>query len=163
MKDGVVYKNELKGMSYWRNTNSKFQQLNKLENRRKDNRWLELLDFDIFGLFGILGFDNLEFINCYMNASYSQLLQTFHQWCITGILIVLYQKNTSMKLAGALIKSGLTVAGAGIFLFFKKLFKKKKKPKTTTAKAVKSKQTKSVRKRVAKPRQKKTAVPTMMV
>ena len=68
-----------------------------------------------------------------------------------------------MTLAGSLIKSGLTVAGAGLFLFIRKLFKKKKKPKTTTAKAVKSKITKAVKKRVAKPRQKKAAVPVMMV
>ena len=68
-----------------------------------------------------------------------------------------------MNLAGSLIKSGLTVAGAGIFLFFRKLFKKKKKTKTTTAKPDKDKQTKSIKKRVAKPRQKKAAIPTMMV
>lgn len=66
-----------------------------------------------------------------------------------------------MKLAGSLIKSGLTVAGAGIFLFIRKLFKRKKKTKTT--KAEKTKQTKAINKRVAKPRQKKTAIPTMMV
>lgn len=68
-----------------------------------------------------------------------------------------------MNLAGSLIKSGLTVAGAGIFLFFRKLFKRKKKIKTTTAKAVKAKQTKAIKKRVTKPRQKKMEVPTMMV
>ena len=68
-----------------------------------------------------------------------------------------------MNLAGALIKSGLTVAGAGIFLFFRKLLKKKKKTKPTTAKPNKAKQTKLIKKRVAKPRQKKAAIPTMMV
>jgi hypothetical protein len=72
-----------------------------------------------------------------------------------------------MKLAGSLIKSGLTVAGAGIFLAFRKLFKKKKKTKTTTAKlkAVKPKKAKTAKKRVVKPRQKKipVPVPTMMV
>jgi hypothetical protein len=68
-----------------------------------------------------------------------------------------------MNLAGSLIKSGLTVAGAGIFLFFRKLFKKKKKIKTTPAKAERAKQTKAIKKRVAKPGQKKTAVPAMMV
>lgn len=68
-----------------------------------------------------------------------------------------------MNLSGALIKSGLTVAGAGIFLLFRKLFKKKKKTKTTTAKPGKAKQTRSIKKRVAKPRQKKAAIPTMMV
>lgn len=68
-----------------------------------------------------------------------------------------------MNLAGSLIKSGLTVAGAGLFLFFRKLFKKKKKTKTTVAKADKPKQTKVVKKRVAKPRQKKAPVPAMMM
>ena len=69
--------------------------------------------------------------------------------------IVLYTKNTSMKLAGSLIKSGLTVAGAGIFLFLRKLFKKKKKTRITTAKEEKPVRLKTTKKKTAKPRQRK--------
>ena len=43
------------------------------------------------------------------------------------MLIVLYIKNTTMKFAGWLIKSGLTVAGAGIYLLVRRFFRKVKK------------------------------------
>jgi hypothetical protein len=60
-----------------------------------------------------------------------------------------------MKLPGMLLKAGLASAGAGIYLYFKKLFKNEKQTKKGPAKNLK--QTKTVKKRIAKPRQKRTA------
>jgi len=83
----------------------------------------------------------------------------FHQQCITGILIVLAMENTSMKLAAILFKSGLAVAGAGIYLFFRRLVKKAKKTEKEIEKKVKTKGAaikKAVTKKpTAKARQKK--------
>src|SRR5215203_2833513 len=73
---------------------------------------------------------------------------------ITGILIVLYTENTSMKLPGMLLKTGLTTALTGAYLYFKKLFKRKKKTKKQPAKNLH--QTKAVRKTPLKPRQKRS-------
>ena len=72
----------------------------------------------------------------------------FHQQYITGILIVLGVKNTSMNLAGTLFKSGLAVAGAGIYLFFRRMLKKAKKTEEKIEKTIKSKK-KAVSKAVA--------------
>ena len=68
-----------------------------------------------------------------------------------------------MTLAGALVKSGLAVAGAGIYLFFRRLLKKAKKVEKKIEEKVKTKKKAVAKKSTSKPRQKKTAVPTMMV
>lgn len=60
-----------------------------------------------------------------------------------------------MKLPAMLLKAGLAGAGAGIFLYFKKRFGSNKKTKKVPAKNLK--QTKTVKKRIAKPRQKRSA------
>jgi hypothetical protein len=59
-----------------------------------------------------------------------------------------------MKLPGMLLKAGLASASAGIYLYFKKLFKNKKQTKKGPAKNLK--QTKAVKKTLAKPRQKRS-------
>jgi len=59
-----------------------------------------------------------------------------------------------MKLPGMLLKAGLASAGAGIYLYFKKLFKVDKKTKKGPAKNLK--QTKALKKPISKPRQKRT-------
>jgi hypothetical protein len=59
-----------------------------------------------------------------------------------------------MKLPAMLLKAGLASAGAGIYLYFKKLFKRKKKTKKEPAKNLK--QTKAVKKITSKPRQKRS-------
>ena len=61
-----------------------------------------------------------------------------------------------MKLPAMLLKAGLASAGAGIYLYFNKLFKSKKQTKKEPAKNLK--QTKAVKKTTAKPRQKKSPV-----
>jgi hypothetical protein len=60
-----------------------------------------------------------------------------------------------MKLAGTLFKSGLAVAGAGIYLFFRRLFKKAKNTEKTIEKKVKAKTTAAAKKSTTKARQKK--------
>lgn len=60
-----------------------------------------------------------------------------------------------MKLSAILLKAGLASAGAGIYLYFKKLVKSKKKTKKEPAKNLK--QTKAVKKPAIKPRKKRTA------
>ena len=71
-----------------------------------------------------------------------------------------------MKLAGILVKSGLAVAGAGVYLFFKRLVKKAKKTEEKIEKKIdkKIKTTKAtVRKKAnAKPRQKRTTLPPVV-
>ena len=63
-----------------------------------------------------------------------------------------------MKLATMLFKAGLASAGAGIYLYFKKLFKSKKK--STKGPAKNLTQTKAVKKTIAKPRKKRAvAIP----
>ena len=63
-----------------------------------------------------------------------------------------------MKLATMLFKAGLASAGAGIYLYFKKLFKSKKN--TTKEPAKNLKQTIAVKKTIAKPRKKRSvAIP----
>jgi len=61
-----------------------------------------------------------------------------------------------MKLPAMLLKAGLASAGAGIYLYFKKLFKRKKKTKKEPAKNLK--QVKAVKRPSVKPRQKKSPV-----
>ena len=60
-----------------------------------------------------------------------------------------------MRLPAMLLKAGLASAGAGIYLYVKKLFKNKKQTSKSPAKNLK--QTKAVKKRIAKPRQKRSA------
>jgi len=60
-----------------------------------------------------------------------------------------------MKLPAMLLKAGLASAGAGIYLYLKKLFKNEKQTKKGPAKNLK--QTKAVKKRIVKPRQKRSA------
>ena len=63
-----------------------------------------------------------------------------------------------MKLPAMLLKAGLASAGAGIYLYFKKLFKDKKHTKKEPAKNLN--QTKAVKKTIAKPRKKRSvAIP----
>jgi len=63
-----------------------------------------------------------------------------------------------MKLPTMLLKAGLASAGAGIYLYFKKLFKDKKPTKKGPAKNLK--QTKAVKPTIAKPRKKRSvAIP----
>lgn len=59
-----------------------------------------------------------------------------------------------MKLPALLLKAGLASAGAGIYLYVKKLFKSNKKTKKSPAKNLK--QSKPAKKRITKPRQKKS-------
>ena len=61
-----------------------------------------------------------------------------------------------MKLPAMLLKAGLASAGAGIYLYAKKLFKVKKKTKKEPAKNLK--QTKASKKPAIKPRKKRSAV-----
>ena len=67
-----------------------------------------------------------------------------------------------MKLPGMLLRAGLASAGAGIYLYVRKLFKVEKKTKKEPAKNLKQnkslKQTKRVKKTTTKPRQKKSPV-----
>ena len=63
-----------------------------------------------------------------------------------------------MKLPAMLLKAGLASAGAGIYLYFKKLFKNEKQTKKGPAKNLK--QTKAAKKSTAKPRQKRSPVIT---
>lgn len=60
-----------------------------------------------------------------------------------------------MKLPAMLLKAGLASAGAGIYLYVKKLFRSNKKTKKGPAKNLK--QNKTVKKRITKPRQKRSA------
>jgi len=59
-----------------------------------------------------------------------------------------------MKLPTMLLKAGLASAGAGIYLYFRKLFKTDKKTKKGSAKNLK--QTRTTKKKIVKPRQKKS-------
>ena len=59
-----------------------------------------------------------------------------------------------MKLPAMLLKAGLASAGAGIYLYVKKLFKSNKKTKKGLAKNLS--QTKAVKKTSVKPRQKRS-------
>ena len=59
-----------------------------------------------------------------------------------------------MKLPAMLLKAGLASAGAGIYLYFKKLFENEKKTKKDPAKNLKK--VKAVKKPIAKPRQKRS-------
>ena len=60
-----------------------------------------------------------------------------------------------MKLPAMLLNAGLASACAGIYLYVKKLFRSNKKTKKVPAKNLK--QSKTVKKRIAKPRQKRSA------
>jgi len=60
-----------------------------------------------------------------------------------------------MKLPAMLLKAGLASAGAGIYLYVKKLFKNEKQTRKEPAKNLNQK--KAVKKRIARPRQKRTA------
>ena len=59
-----------------------------------------------------------------------------------------------MKLPGFLMKMGMAVSTAGAYLFFARMFKKKK-PKKPTVKNTKAKQVKPIKKTSTNPRQKK--------
>jgi len=59
-----------------------------------------------------------------------------------------------MKIPAMLLKAGLASAGAGVYLYVKKLLKDKKETKKGPAKNLK--QTKAVKKTSAKPRQKRS-------
>ena len=61
-----------------------------------------------------------------------------------------------MKLPAMLLRAGLASAGAGIYLYFKKLFKNKKQTKKEPAKNLKK--IKAVKKPITKPRQKRSPV-----
>lgn len=63
-----------------------------------------------------------------------------------------------MKLSGLLMKMGIAVSTAGAYLFFARMFKKKK-PKKPTVKNTKTKQVKATKKPAAKPRQRKVQIP----
>ena len=71
------------------------------------------------------------------------------------MLIVFIDKKYAMKLPAMLLKAGLASASAGIYLYVKKLFRSKKKIKKGPAKNLK--QNKTLKKRIAKPRQKRSA------
>jgi hypothetical protein len=80
------------------------------------------------------------------------------------MLIVFVSKNTSMKLAGTLVKSGLAVAGAGVYMFFRRLVKNAKKTEEKNEEKIKTKNKAVAKKPIAKkttakPRQKRTTVP----
>lgn len=60
-----------------------------------------------------------------------------------------------MKLPAVLLKAGLASAGAGIYLYVRKLFRDNKETKKGRAKNLK--QNKTGKKRIAKPRQKRSA------
>ncbi|HKC37722.1 MAG TPA: hypothetical protein VKB95_16715 [Chitinophagaceae bacterium] len=60
-----------------------------------------------------------------------------------------------MKLPAMLLKAGLASAGAGIYLYFKKFFKRKKKTKKETATNIT--QTRVAKKPVIKSRKKRSA------
>ena len=59
-----------------------------------------------------------------------------------------------MKLPAMLLKAGLASAGAGIYLYFKKLFKNEKQTKKGPAKNLK--QAKAAKKPAIKPRKKRS-------
>ena len=80
------------------------------------------------------------------------------------MLIVLYQKNTFMKLASMLLKAGVATAGTGIYLLFRRFFRKVKKTTNDAAEKVETKIVKAKKKASAKPRQarvKKVGVPAI--
>lgn len=60
-----------------------------------------------------------------------------------------------MKLAGTLVKSGLAVAGAGVYMFFRRLLKKAKKTEEKIEEKIQTKKKAVAKKSTAKPRQKK--------
>lgn len=59
-----------------------------------------------------------------------------------------------MKLASMLLKAGVATAGAGIYLVFRRLFRKVKKTTNDTAEKIETKIVKA-KKKVTKPRPKK--------
>ena len=64
-----------------------------------------------------------------------------------------------MKLSGLLMKMGIAVSTAGAYLFFARMFKKKKPKKPTTVKSTKTKQVRATKKPAAKPRPRKVQAP----
>lgn len=60
-----------------------------------------------------------------------------------------------MKLPAMLLNAGIASAGAGIYLYVKNLFRSNKKTRKVAAKNLK--QNKTVKKGIAKPRQKRSA------
>ena len=63
-----------------------------------------------------------------------------------------------MKLPAMLLKAGIASAGAGIYLYVKKLFKPKKKTKKEPAKNMKT--IRAIKRPNAKPRKKRSPVVT---
>jgi len=60
-----------------------------------------------------------------------------------------------MKLAGTLVKSGLAVAGAGVYMFFRRLVKKAKKTEEKIEDKIKTKKKAITKKPTVKSRQRK--------
>lgn len=74
-----------------------------------------------------------------------------------------------MKLASMLFKAGVATAGTGIYLLFRRFFKKVKKTTNDTVEKIEEtlekpkKKIKSTTRTMAKPRQKKVQVPVVNV
>lgn len=66
-----------------------------------------------------------------------------------------------MKLASMLLKAGVATAGTGLYLLFRRLFRKVKKTTNDTAEKIETKIVKAKKKATAKPRQKKVQVPAV--
>ena len=60
-----------------------------------------------------------------------------------------------MKLASTLVKSGLAVAGAGVYMFFRRLIKKAKKTEEKIEEKIKTKKKAVAKKPITKSRQRK--------
>ena len=63
-----------------------------------------------------------------------------------------------MKLASMLLKAGIATAGTGIYLLFRRFFKKVKEITTDTAEKIEEKLEKKKKKPTTKPRKKKVQV-----
>lgn len=63
-----------------------------------------------------------------------------------------------MNIASMLLKAGVATAGTGIYLLFRRFFRKVKKTTNDTAEKVETKIVKAKKKVTAKPRQKKMQV-----
>jgi len=66
-----------------------------------------------------------------------------------------------MKLASMLLKAGVATAGTGLYLLFRRFFRKVKKTTNDTAEKIETKIVKAKKKATAKPRQKKVQIPAV--
>ena len=66
-----------------------------------------------------------------------------------------------MNIASMLLKAGVATAGTGIYLLFRRFFRKVKKTTNDTAEKIETKIVKAKKKVTAKPRQKKVQVRTI--